>query len=75
MPIPEFSNFSFTGKGIYKEDMKASYNWPDDVPFRSLNNGKDGDAPRATKDDFIKIFTYFMKKYEQVSSVFSQIIL
>ncbi len=58
-----------TGKGIYKENRKDEYNWPDDVPFRSLNNGKKeaGDATRANKDDFVKIFNYLMSKYEHVS--------
>ncbi len=58
----------FTGKRIYKEDLKTSYNWPDDDAFRSLNNGKEdiANAPRATKADFIKIFNYIMQKYENV---------
>ncbi len=29
-----------TGKGIYKKDLRAAYNWPDHVPYCSLNNTK-----------------------------------
>ncbi len=49
--------------------MKKTYKWPDNVPFKSLNNGKkaDGDGERANKEDLIKIYLYLVAKYEQVS--------
>ncbi len=60
----------FSGKGLYKDYMKQTYNWPANVPFRSLNNGTKapGDAPRAKKEDLTKIYLYLMSKYEQVST-------
>ncbi len=47
----KFGAACVAGKGIYKEERKEEYRWPEHVPFRSLNNTpKPGGAMCAKKD-------------------------
>ena len=57
--------FVSKGKGIYKKDLRTAYNWPDNVPYCSLNNTKQDIDEGTNTSLLLKWYTIFVCRIRQ----------